>query len=62
MHMHTTSAAHGTATPTPTPYTTAQVLRAADIAEQATKAIYPAILAAVLEALRAADLAKGDAA
>lgn len=39
----------------------AHVLRAAEIAEQATKAIYPAILAAVLDALRAADL-KGDAA
>lgn len=51
---------------TPTLYTTAQVLRAAEIAEQATKAIYPAILAAilaaVLEALCAADLAKGGAA
>ncbi len=55
----TTNAAHGTATPAPTPYTVAQVLRAADIAEQATRAIYPAILAAVLEALRAADLANG---
>ncbi len=42
-------------------YTAAQVIRAAEIAEEATKAIYPAILAAVLEALRAADT-KGEAA
>lgn len=49
-------------TDTPTSYGTAQVLRAAEIAEQATKAIYPAILAAVLEALRAADQMKGGAA
>ena len=58
---NTTNADHGTETPTPTPYTVPQVLRAAEIAEKATQAIYPAILAAVLDALRAADL-KGDAA
>ena len=42
-------------------YTAAQVIRAAEIAEQAAKVIYPAILAAALEALRAADL-KGETA
>lgn len=57
----TTNADHGTATPAPISYSVAQVLRAADIAEQATRAIYPAILAAVLDALHAADM-KGDAA
>ena len=46
---------------TPNPNTTGQILRAAEIAEQACKIIYPAILAAVLEALRATDLPKGGA-
>ncbi len=60
--MHTTNADHGAPSTTPTPNTAHQVLRAAEIAEQATQAIYPAILAAVLEALRAIDLAnKGGA-